>query len=326
MKNVSKLALFAAAGMMTAGAQAATIEVADGTSMAIEGEFNVFYLSRDTVDTSVETVEGKIAEDNADDLDGALEFEVSAARSFDNFDGYVSAIFEFTTLEEGGSGLDSDKAVAGLEGDFGQIELGHTDSVYEDLIHDAVDPFEQATLDDSSIGLDEDTMITYYSPDMNGFSFNLQLGIEDEAQNGVSKSEESFIASAAYDFGGGALHVGYDDLGTSSNSSDEIIGLAAVVNLGNAAELAVKHEMQTKGGSDTDFTGIALTLDYGAGNLYGAVKDISPDGGDSQTQYAIGVDYDLESDLKVFGELANFDGQAATDADSLIAVGLEYKF
>ena len=320
MKNVSKLALFVAAGMMTAGAQAATIEVADGTSMAIGGEFNARYLALDTVDTSV------AAEENADDLQGALEFEVSAVRSFDNFDGYISAIFEFTTLEDGGSDLGSDEAVAGLEGDFGQIELGHTDSVYEDLIHDAVDPFEEATLDDSSIGLDEDAMITYYSPDMNGFTINLQVGIEDEAQNGVSESEESFIASAAYDFGGGALHIGYDDLGTSSNSSDEIFGLAAVVNLGDAAELAVKHEMQTVADSDTDFTGIALTIDYGPGNLYGAIKDISPDAGSDKTQYGVGVDYDLESDLKVYAEMANFDGQEAADADSLIAVGLEYKF
>ncbi len=329
MKHAPKLALLVAAGMVSAGANAASIEIGDDTTMALEGEFNARYLALDTVDTTLNTTgspDVEPVEDNRDDLQGALEFELSAVRSFDNFDAYISAIFEFTTLEDGGSDLGSDEAVAGIEGDFGQIELGHTDSVYEDLIHDAVDPFEEATLADSSIGLDEDAMITYYSPDLNGFSINLQLGIEDEAQNGVNESEESLIVSAAYDFGAGAFHVGYDDLGTNADSSDEIVGLAAVFNLGDAAELALNHEMETDGGVDTDYTGLALTFDFGPGNVYGALKEVSPDAGSSQTQYAVGADYDIESDFKIYAELANFDGQADDDADSLMVVGTEYKF
>jgi len=336
MKNVSKLALVVAAGMMSAGAHAASIEIGEDTTMSLEGEFNAFYLDRDTVDTdafdgvNVETNED--AEDNADDLTGALEFELSAVRSFDNFDAYVTGIFEFTTLEDGGSSLDSDEAVGGLKGNFGQIELGHTDSVYEDLIHDAVDPFEEATLSDSSIGLDEDTMITYYTPEVNGFSANLQMGYEDEAQEGVGESESALIASAAFDFGAGAIHVGYDDLGTNPDSDDDITGIAAIFNVGQSAELAVNHEMQTIADEDIDFTGAALTVDYGGGNVYGAVKDISvdsgPDKGNEFSQYAVGIDYDIESDWKIWAEIANFDGDDAGDdaPDSLMGFGTEYKF
>jgi len=330
MKNVSKLALFVAAGMASASVHAATIDIREDTTLSIAGEFNAFYLDLDAVDTSLDSADSgtnaEEAENNENDVDGALEFEVSAVRSFTDFDAYVSAIFEFTTLEAGGSGLGSDEAVAGLKGDFGQIEVGHTDSVYEDLIHDAVDPFEEATLVDSDIGLDEDTMITYYTPDMSGFSLNLQLGIEDEAQKDVSNTEGSLIASAAYDFGAGALHVGYDDLGTNADSSDQIIGVAAVFNVGDAAEVAINHEMQTVSDADTDFTGVALSVDYGPGDIYGAYKGVSSAANEDQSQYALGLDYEIESDFKLWFELANFDGQSATDADSLVGIGTEYKF
>ena len=66
MKNVSKLALFVAAGMMSAGAHAASIEINEDTTMSLEGEFNAFYLDRDTVDTT------QTDENNSDDVDGAL--------------------------------------------------------------------------------------------------------------------------------------------------------------------------------------------------------------------------------------------------------------
>jgi hypothetical protein len=320
MKNVSKWALFVAAGMMSAGAHAASIEIAEDTTFGLEGEFNAFYLSRDTVDSSQDV------EDNKDDLAGALEFELSAVRSFDTIDAYVTGLFEFTTLEKGGSSLDSDEAVAGLIGDFGQIEVGHTDSVYEDLIIDALDPFEEATLAESAHGLDEDTMVTYYSPSMNGLSLNVQLGYQDEVEGGLNASEQNFIVTAAYDFGAGSFGFGYDDKGTSSDSSDELIGVLAAFNLGSATEVALTYETETAGGVDRDLAGASASVDYGAGNIYGAFKSLSQSGDNDQQQYGVGIDYSIESDWKLWAEYANFDGQAPTDKDMLVGVGTEYKF
>ena len=321
MKNVSKLALFVAAGMMTAGAQAASIEIADGTSMAIEGEFAAEYISQDTVSST------SVKDENNDDLAGAAEFGVGAVRSFENFDAYVEATFEFDTLDDGSS-LGSDGAVFGLEGDFGQIEAGDSDGVYEDLITDSLDFFEQADLDKAKRDPDGHSMLTYYSPSLGGLSFNLQAAIQDEndGEDKARDAEEAFQASAAYDFGAGALHIGYNDRGFNADSSDEVIGFAATFDLGGAAEVAIKHEMETEKGADTDFTGIGLAFDYGMGNIYGAYQNVSPDGGDDKSQYAVGIDTEIEDGFKLYAEMANFDGQDADDADSLLSVGLVYGF
>ena len=321
MKNVSKLALFVAAGMMTAGAQAATIEIAEGTSMEIEGAFTSDYLLRDTVDTSV-TGE----KDNQDDLAGEIELSWSAVRSFDNFDAYTEAAFLFANQETGGTGTEFDGAVAGLEGDFGQIEVGHTDSVYEDLITDSVDITEEAGLSYGTYGFDENNMLTYYSPETAGFSFRLQLGIEDEVEGTADQSDQGFIASAAYDFGAGAIHVGYDERGDTAGSDDSLTGIAAIFEVG-MAEVSLAHEMETDASDqDTDYTGLAISYGYGAGKLYGAFQSESPDVGEDKSQYAFGISAELEDGINVYAEYADFDGQTGSDKDTLVAVGLAYEF
>jgi predicted porin len=216
MKNVSKLALFVAAGMLSAGANANTIVLGEeGTSLSLSGGFASEYLVRDTVDTSTTA-----SEDNQNDLAGEIELEFEAVRNFENFDAYFEGTFEFATQEEGGTGNDLDGAAAGIEGNFGTLEVGDTDNVYEDLITDALDITEQAGLTYGTRGFDEANMLTYYSPETAGFSFNLQAGIEDEVEGTPDESEQGLIASAAYDFGAGAIHVGYDERGDTADSGD----------------------------------------------------------------------------------------------------------
>ena len=326
MKNVSKLALFVAAGMASAGVQAATIEIPDGTSMALEGEFLSEYIVSETVDSSLK------AEDNYSDLAGEVTLGLSAVRSFDNFDGYVEVDFIFNTQDNDGSSVDSDGAVAGLEGNFGQIEVGDSDSVYEDLIHDAVDIFEQASLSygdydlDKQSAADGDNMLTYYSPELNGFSLNLQVGLLDEAEN-TGNTDNNLIASAAYNFGPGALHIGYNDFGVKENSSDELLGLATVFSVG-AAEISLVHEMETLDGADTDYTGLTASVNYGPGDIYAGIQSVSPDASDEEdlSQYAVGINAEIADGLTTYAEYGNLDGQADGDKDTVIAFGVALAF
>ena len=331
MKIVSKLALFVAAGMVSAGVNAATIQIPEGTTFELEGEFVSNYFVKDAVNTSVDTAN---TEDqvNENDLAGEIELAWSAVRSFENFDAYTEAAFLFGNQTDDGTTTEFDAAVAGIEGDFGQLEVGHTDSVYEDLIHDAVDITEESALTYGDEGFDEGNMLTYYSPETNGFSFNLQLGIKDEAENltgdpAKSKgSEQGLVASAAYDFGVGAIHVGYDERGDTANSDDGLTGIATVFELG-LAEVSLSHEMATdKKDQDTDHTGLAVKYDYGMGNLYGAYQSVSPDDGDDQSQYALGVSAAIADGFDVYAEYADFDGQADDDADTQMTLGLVYAF
>jgi predicted porin len=327
MKNVSKLALFVAAGMLSAGANASTIVLAEeGTSLSLSGDFTSEYIVNETVDSS------QTGDKNNSDLTGEATLGVTAERSFGTFDGYVEIGYSFATQSNTGSDVSSDGAVAGFTGDFGQIEVGDTDSVYEDLIHDAVDIFEQASLSygdydlDKTSAADGDNMITYYTPEMNGVSLNLQVGILDEAENS-GNTDNNLIVSAAYDFGLGALHVGYNDFGVKDNSSDELLGLAAVFGIG-AVEISLAHEMQTLDGANTDFTGLTATVNYGPGDVYAGIQSVSPDASDEEdlSQYAVGINAEIADGLSTYAEYGNNDGQADADQDTVMAVGFAFDF
>jgi predicted porin len=318
MKNVSKLALFVAAGMVSAGVNAASIEIADATSMTLEGGFESIYVTQDTVKAD------KTKKADLDDLSGEATLGLAAVRSYGQFDAYVEVGFSYNTQTKEESKLSSDGAVAGLTGGFGQVEVGDSDSVYVNAITDTVDITEQAGLEYGAAGIDGQNMLTYYSPEANGFSVNLQAGILDEAENS-GDSEQSLIASAAYNFGIGTLKVAFDDRGESANSDDEQLGFSAIFPVG-AAEIGFTHETITDGGADTDDTGLAIAVNYGPGDVYGTYHTISPEDGEDKSQYALGINAGIEDGLSVFAELADFDGQKAADKDSLMAIGVLYEF
>jgi predicted porin len=314
MKNVSKLALFVAAGMVSAGVQAATIDIREDTTMGIEGEYALSYQTEENV-----------AGDSTDTLSGGFELGIGAVRSFDNFDAYAEITLETSVASDDDSATEAADQVIGLEGDFGQVEFGDSDSVYEDLITDSLDLFEDAGVDDAGV-TENNSMLTFYGPSMNGLSFNFQTAIEDDGEGDEGSAEQAIQATIAYDFGAGAVHAGYDDRGLNADSSDETLGIATVFGLGAATEIALKYEAETVSDEDTDYTGLGLAYDYGMGSLYGAVQSVSPDVGSSRTEFAMGVDYSLEDDFKVYGEYQDFDNDANDADDSLMSFGLVYNF
>jgi predicted porin len=324
MKNVSKLALFVAAGMLSAGANANTIVLAEeGTSLSLSGGVESNYIVDETVDSSLDS-----DEDNQSDLEGEVTLGVTAERSFGDFDGYVEIGYSYDTQNISGSKLASDGAAFGFTGDFGQIELGETGSVYDDEIIGAIDIFEQAGPDGSgNPGVDEGNMITYYSPSTNGFSFNLQAGVEDEAENTDSKgsTDTSFNVSSAYDFGAGSVHLGYNEVDFTGES--DVLGIAAIFQLG-LAEISLAHEMESIDSVDTDYTSLTVTAGYGPGDIYAGFYSTSPDaaGSDDLSQYAVGINAEIADGLSAYAEYGDFDGTDADDKDTVMAVGFAYDF
>lgn len=320
MKHTSKLALFMAAGMVSAGAQAADFEVGEDTVLTLGGEVVLNYVSEDAVGSD-STTEFKD--------DGSIVV-LGGERDLGNgYTAYIETEFAYDTLGESGDGFDRDASVFGFTGDFGEIQAGDSDNVFEDVIMDAIDPFENATLSQVEV-TDEDSMITYYSPDMQGFSYRLQTRVKDENDGRQTGNEASLIAAAQYDFGNFALSAGYDDRGsmdtgggTRFESEDEVYGFAATAGLSDNLEASFRYAQQSnKNGDDVDASGAALVYNYGAGDLYGAVQDYSPTSGDSRTQLAGGVNYGLADGLLIFAEYGNFDGVSSGDDDKLAVAGL----
>jgi predicted porin len=321
MKNVSKLALFVAAGMLSAGANASTIVLgAEGTSLSLEGGVSSDFIVSETVDSSLDS-----NSDNQSDLEGEVALGVTAERSFGNFDGYAEFGFTFASQEDGGSTQESDGAVAGFKGNFGQIEIGDSDSVYEDEIHDAVDIWEQASLTNADVGVDGDNMITYYSPSTNGFSFNLQAAVQDEKEGTTGTTDTSFNASSVYDFGAGAIHVGYNEVDFTGDS--DVLGIAAIFEVG-VAEISLVHEMESLNDVDTDYTGLTVAAGYGPGDIYAGFQSVSPDaaGSEDLSQYGVGINAEIADGLSTYAEYGNLDGQADADQDTVMAVGFAFDF
>ena len=329
MKHAPKLALLVAAGMASAGAQAADFEVSENTTLTLGGEvvLNYLYEKRADGDNSTKFVD-----------DGSLVI-LGGSRDLGNgVTAFVEAEFEYNMLGNNDD-IKRDTSILGFTGDFGEVAIGASDNVFEDLISDAVDPFENATLEQVSL-TDEDSMITYYSPDMDGFSFRLQGRHKNEGTN-QSSTEVSLIAAAEYDFGPVALAAGYDSRGSidandSDNeftSQDHVVGIAAVAQLTDRLEASARFAQENdQAGNDKDFTAIALSYNYGAGDLYGAAQSYDPSNGSSTSQVAAGVNYEIASDVLIFAEYGNLDRKLsdgdveADDTDKLGVAGLIYEF
>jgi hypothetical protein len=326
MKNVSKLALFVAAGMLSAGANAASFDVDDNTTLSLGGEVKI--KANDT-----ETVAG----DSTFDTDGGAEFVVGADRDLGNgISGYVETVVEYDTLAE-----DSDKeelvsgqSVVGFTGGFGEIQIGESDNIFEDVVTDATGPFEEVSLPKAS-DTSETDMFTYYSPDFNGLSYGLQVRVLDEGSNEGSSSEMSLIGSVQYQVANVTFGAAYDDRGSvdattgdsTHTSQDPLYGLSAVIEASDLLEIGVKYAQQSEvDGNDVDFSALTASYDYGAGNLYGGLGNESPTTGEDQTVTSIGVDFGLADDFTLYAEYSDQDGTASADDDSIMEAGFIFEY
>jgi predicted porin len=307
--------------MLSAGANANTIVLAEeGTSLSISGGASTDYIVNDAVDSSDDS-----ATANKSELDGEVTLGFAAERSFGAFDGYAEVGFSFDSQNSTGSSEGSDGAAVGIKGDFGQIEIGDTDSVYEDEITDAINIPEKAGPSTAKKGIDGQNMITYYSPSTNGFSFNLQAAVEDETETSNGHTDTSFNASTVYDFGAGAIHVGYNEVNFTGDS--DVLGIAAIFEVG-MAEISLVHEMESLNDVDTDHTGLTVTAGYGPGDIYAAFQSVSPEaaGSEDLSQYAVGINAEIADGLSTYAEYGSLDGQSATAKDTVMAVGLAFDF
>ena len=183
-KSWLTLLIAGATGLGMAGAQAATFEVDDETNVTIGGEVVLNYLDKRSV----------AGEDTTEFVDDGSLIILGGERDLGNgVTAYIDTEFAYNTLGDD-NGLERDKSVFGFKGEFGEIKIGDSDNVFEDLIADTVDPFENATLAQADLS-DETKMITYYSPTLGNFAYRLQARVQNDADT-VANTEPSMIAAA----------------------------------------------------------------------------------------------------------------------------------
>lgn len=349
-----------AATLAAPGAQALEFTADEGLSLAENTTFNLYG-----------TVEPKVISEKNEDGDASTELDDEDSTLGFAFETRVSnAVTAFGQLEleyssdDNSDGFDSqDSAFLGVKGDFGKVQAGNFDSVYEDLIIDATEVAEDAEISDEAFA-GENNQIAYYSPDWNGFSFRTQARIQgrDEGPGSEDSNEVGLSIAGGYTGNNWGLYAGYDD--RAADSTDEVYnangeqlyvdnggnittnddfdaltaydsentyGVAGIYGIGQF-EFGAKYSIQKNAdnapaGDETTFTALRGTFSQGRTEYYGAVQRVSPD--DETTikerdEITLGVSHQLYEPLSIWAEAGQYD--RVEDEGDHVMVGAIFSF
>ncbi|MDZ7829018.1 MAG: porin [Halofilum sp. (in: g-proteobacteria)] len=271
------------------------------------------------------------------DNDSTLEFDFEHVLD-DNLSAYGHIEYEFNFDESGSNagGLDDlDSAELGFVGNFGTVQLGTYDTLYEDELAELLDEFENAEVSDEADGDDgsgEGNQITYWSPGYGdgGFSFAAEIKHEGEAEGTVAGDSGTGITLVGrFDMDNWGIVVGNDDRGAATAGGDFVeentTGIGGYYTI-NDFEIRARYADEANPGnnSDVEYVGVLGSYDYGPGSFNVAVQDVSPDQGNSFTELAANVKHDLYDNLRVFFEIGQFDRQ--NDAGDRVELGAIYSW
>lgn len=349
-KRTGQLVALAAFGTMGT-AHAYEWQINEDTFFSIYGTIELAYVHEQRADDDGEVDGERELLDNGSGISFAGEHE------FDNgLTAYFNTEFDFSLDEkdsdENGSSFTTDEAFVGLRGNFGAVQVGDWDGVYEDNVEDLLDIFEYVeptNSEDFRTGEVGDA-VAYLSPSYNGFSFAVQGFFKGEGEGQSfddnpddNEDGQAFQAVAKYEADLYGVYLGYDNNGLDEGG-DGTFGVGGTVDLAPVT-LAAKIESvgedsepslldpadPTSGVSLLDeegymLYGIAAIYDYGLGTITGAVNQVEP-GADSlngRTEFGVNVNYELAENFYVYLEHFRYDRE--DDLGNATAGGLVYAF
>ncbi|XOZ32310.1 porin [Halomonadaceae bacterium KBTZ08] len=329
-----------ATALVAPGAQALEFTAQDGLSLAENTTFNLY----GTVEPKVISEKNGAGDSSTelDDEDSTLGFGFETRLS-NAVTAYGQIELEYESDGDDGSGAfdGQDSAFLGLKGNFGKLQAGNFDSVYEDLIIDATEVAEDAEISDEAFA-SEDNQVAYYSPDWNGFSFRTQARIQgrDEGPASEESNEVGLSLAGGYTGDNWGLYAGYDDRGaeTGTNAagndvyvSENTYGMSGLYGIGQL-EFGAKYSIQENlegdpAGDETTFTALRGTFSQGRTEFYGAVQRVSPDDEtvvSERDELTLGVSHQLYEPLSLWAEAGWYD--KANDEGDNVMVGAIFSF
>lgn len=333
-----------AATLVAPSVQALEFTADEGLNLAENTSFNLYG-----------TVEPKVISEKNGNGDASTELDDEDSTLGFAFETRVSsAVTAFGQVEleyssdDNSGGLDNqDSAFLGVKGDFGKVQAGNFDSVYEDLIIDATEVAEDAEITDETVA-GENNQIAYYSPDWNGFSFRTQARIQgrDEGPASEDSNEVGLSIAGGYTGDSWGLYAGYDDRkaeatdeysdGTLIPGGDVYVGentygVSGIYGIGQF-EFGAKYAVQDNldgdpAGDDTTFTALRGTFAQGRTEYYGAVQRVSPDDEtavDERDEITLGVSHQLYQPLSLWAEAGQYD--RPNDEGDHVMVGAIFSF
>lgn len=303
-----------AIAVSSAALASVSVQAAEGSTVDVYGNIQYAYIDKDAgsnFEDNGSTIGLKGETKINDDLTAFFKYELEA--DADQKSGDVSV------------GLD--QAFVGLKGNFGKVQVGSFDTIYNNAIQDSVDQFEYLGMTNAEKTTEGDT-IAYFSPSMNGFEVQVAAQVKgDNSELAASKTDgTSVMGVVKYSTDLVSVALGYDSReNTSATDPKATTGLAVTVM--PMANLSVTGKYETT--KDTqDIFGLAARYGYGSGDVYASYQNVDPDaaGSNDFNEYAAGVTYSLASNVYVFGEVGKYENASNNDTDTQTSVGVYYGF
>ena len=214
-----------------------------------------------------------------------------------------------------GPDLEENVAKVGIVGDFGALSVGRMWNAYYNRVAYTTDHFSSGwTGFDTYAPFQLNRMLAYQSPDLQGFSFAVNIKIADSKRENAE--QDRYIAAATYVIEKTTLNLGYD----SVTGGTDLVGVSVAQGIG-AFTLSGKLEWLANGKQDgSDATLTTLLLEYALGkNLFKLhVADGDYPGylgvrNDAGSEIGVGVDHHISEQFYVFAEFHHSDDYCAYD-------------
>jgi len=309
----------------------------ESTTISIYGSLEPKVITETNADGEASTQLG----DEDSTLGIAVETRLSASLT-----GFAQLEMEFSVDNPSAGFEKQDSAFLGVKGDFGKLQVGNFDSVYEDLIIDATEVAEDAEITDEAFA-SEDSQVAYYSPSWNGFSLRTQARIANrdqrEAAGNGGGTRVGLSAAGGYTHNGWSLYVGFDDrdaetavafdqngqeTGKNTFVGESTYGIVGVYESG-PLEIAAKHAVQNNlandpAGNETRFTALRGTFFHGRSEFHGAYQRVDEASGKGRDELAVGASHRLFPSFSIWAEAGWF-GRDRGTGDKYM-VGVIYSF
>ncbi|MEP7731300.1 porin [Marinomonas primoryensis] len=299
-----------AIAVSSAALASVSVQAAEGSTVDVYGNIQYAYIDKDA---------GSNFEDNGSTIGLKGETKIN-----DDLTAFFKYEIEFDADQKsGGPGEDKadlDQAFVGLKGNFGKVQVGSFDTIYNNAIQDGINQFEYLGPTKAGNTSEGDT-IAYFSPSMNGFEVQVAAQVKGDNSElaGSNTDGASAMAVVKYSTDLVSVALGYDARENTSTDPKATTGLAVTVM--PMANFSVTGKYETT--EDTqDVLGLAARYGYGVGDVYASYQNVDPDASDDFNEYGVGVTYNLASNVYVFAEV----GQFTASEDDQTSVGVYYGF
>ena len=230
------------------------------------------------------------------------------------------------------------QAFVGLAGDFGVVNFGRQKAVTYDIMDD-LDPFNIGLAGDAGRLFQttnrRNNAITYFTPNLNGFTGSLQYGFGEVAGN--TAASRLVGASGSYAAGPFLASLAYEKVNDASgNDSARKTLVGATYNFGVAKAHAAYEANKGTGALDTRVWLLGVSVPVGAGAIladYTRVTDQARANANAN-QIAVGYTYNLSKRTNLYtsfsrtanDDLVAYNAGAIGATDKLIDFGIRHKF